>query len=165
MTNNWPLQSDAARFYGVVGSIPAQLANVPFPFPVFFGAYHVRSCQIHKKCALSLARVFSSIAQTYDCGANPSDAARAKMQRDGVSQYDGTYALRNKVGGSTLSMHAYGCAIDFDAAHNPRGKQGRFKADSAIVKCFEAEGWIWGGHWHNDTCDPMHFQAAREGFA
>jgi hypothetical protein len=87
----------------------------------------------------------------------------AALATDGVSNYSGTYANRTMRGSPQTSMHAYGCAIDFDAEHNARGTKGRFTPDSIIVRTFEAQGWIWGGRWKCASCDPMHFQAARVG--
>lgn len=62
MTNNWPLQSDAARFYGVVGSIPAQLANVPSRFRyslariTFVRAKFIKSARYHLLACLAALR-------------------------------------------------------------------------------------------------------------
>jgi hypothetical protein len=61
-------------------------------------------------------------------------------------------------------MHSWGCAIDLDPGRNAFHDQtGHFGAGGAIavVRAFEAEGWIWGGRWAGRSCDPMHFQAAR----
>jgi hypothetical protein len=164
-SSRWPMQYNAASFYGPVGKVPSLLVNLPFPYPVYFGVHLVHSCQIHKKCADSLGEVFRTIARWhgYDDNLPPEDLKQvlSNMRADGSSCYDGTYALRNKTGGNSVSMHAYGCAIDFDAARNPRGKPGHFKPFDIVVTAFKSEGWIWGGDWHGATCDPMHFQAAR----
>jgi D-alanyl-D-alanine carboxypeptidase len=160
-TSRWPTQAQVPQYYGSVGSIPSHLVNVPFPYPVFYGPYLVHSCMIHRLCADSLTRILAKIAAEYHYSITYAAYAVPKMTRDGVNQYDGTYNLRNKTNEATLSMHAFGIAIDFDAGHNPRGKPGRFKVDCPIVQAFEAEEWIWGGRWEGATCDPMHFQAAR----
>ncbi len=89
------------------------------------------------------------------CASDVSKISALKYDR-----YDGSFNLRPMRGGTTLSMHAYGCALDFDAADNPfHSETHLFTADSIIVQKFEAAGWIWGGRWLSP--DAMHFQAAR----
>jgi hypothetical protein len=68
-------------------------------------------------------------------------------------------------GGSSLSTHAFGVAIDIAAPWNALGKKPgynkhSFTEKSLIVQAFEAEGWVWGGRWERRP-DGMHFQAAR----
>lgn len=161
----WPTQLEVTKFYGNPGDMTKNLVTVAFPFPVYFGHYLVRTCQIHKLCSSSLTTVLNNVAKEYgyDAGdiSNASLYAISRMHNDGVSIYDGTYAMRNMRGAHSLSMHAFGCAIDFDATHNPRGHAGRFTCDSILVRAFEAEGWVWGGRWSRTSCDPMHFQAAK----
>ncbi len=70
---------------------------------------------------------------------------------------DGTYAYRLVRGGSTLSPHAYGMAIDFDAQWNQLGwGPERAEMHSEIVMVAEGLGWTWGGRFSRP--DPMHFQ-------
>jgi hypothetical protein len=66
-------------------------------------------------------------------------------------------------------MHAYGCAIDFDAPRNGLGdKTPNFANIPEVLSAFKSEGAIWGGDWNGngDTqderrCDGMHWQFAR----
>jgi hypothetical protein len=72
--------------------------------------------------------------------------------------YDGGYAWRTQRGStSKLSMHAFGAALDFDAATNKLGRKGDM--DLGVVAAFEASGWTWGGRF--GRYDFMHFQWAR----
>jgi len=85
-------------------------------------------------------------------------------------------------GGSSLSMHAYGLAVDVNPVQNPfvqhagrtlhvSPKQGEGFLDRTtirpgmtedIVDIFADNGFpIWGGDWHNPT-DYQHFQTSRE---
>jgi hypothetical protein len=164
MRNIWPYQSDAHNYYGSPGAIEAtQLVSQAFPYRVTYDHSPVKIYRIHVRCAPSIARVMFLIHERY-IALHGKVAAYDVMELDGVTIYDGSYCNRNMRGNpSQVSMHAYGCAIDFDAEHNPRGCHGRFTSESIIVKAFKAEDWIWGGDWHGSSCDPMHFQAARVG--
>ena len=110
----------------------------------------VRGIRCHKKVATSLAVVLKRILDHY--GNQPA------VEAAGMHLYGGAYNFRLKRGGATLSNHSWGSAIDLDPAHNGFGvRNGSMPAP--VVKFFEAEGWVWGGHW--STPDAMHFQAAR----
>jgi hypothetical protein len=93
---------------------------------------------------------------------------------------------RDKTGGGTKSLHAYGVAIDVNPVQNPyikhsskadifsppsgsayadrlAGRQQKAEASGmaeAIVDVFADHGFtIWGGDWHNPT-DYQHFQVS-----
>jgi hypothetical protein len=79
-----------------------------------------------------------------------TDAAVAAV---GLDQFSGCFNFRGKRGDpSSLSMHAYACATDLDAAHNPfRSKAGRMP--SAALAAFKKQGAEWGGLWSlNRAC-------------
>lgn len=162
MRNIWPTQHGVTDFYGLPEHIEhIQLISQAFPYRVTYDHSPVKTYRIHRKCAPSIARVLFAILGEYT-KLHGKAAAYDVMELDGVTIYDGSYCNRNMRGNpGTTSMHAYGCAIDFDAEHNPRGKRGRFTSESIIVRAFKAEDWTWGGDWHGASCDPMHFQAAK----
>ncbi len=65
----------------------------------------------------------------------------------------GGYVPRNKRGGSTPSMHAYGTAIDINAGANPfHSRSNTFPSDTEIIAA--RHGLSWGKHFG----DPMHFE-------
>jgi D-alanyl-D-alanine carboxypeptidase-like protein len=77
----------------------------------------------------------------------------------------GTYSCRNVADAGQPSMHAWGAAIDIDAAHADYWLWHRAGAINAapvsrmpseIVEIFERHGFIWGGKWHH--YDTMHFE-------
>ena len=72
--------------------------------------------------------------------------------------YDGCFAYRAKRTSSKLSTHAWGIAIDLNAATNLQGTDGDMS--SAIVQVFESQGFKWGGRWPLPSTDGMHFQYA-----
>lgn len=165
MTQQWPLQSQCDSFYGnprgkngssSVAWEKANLTLVRPPFRTTFAGDPIKGVRVHKKCADSLFCVFAKIWEL-------SGHDQKKIDAWGVSIYGGAYNFRVMRGGSSLSMHSWGCAIDLDPARNGfHDQHGHFHDSSIpIVAAFEAEGWTWGGRWEGRSCDPMHFQAAR----
>lgn len=75
-----------------------------------------------------------------------------------LKTWDGCFNIRNKRGGTTYSLHAWGLAIDINAAWNTFG--GKPSLSKEFVKCFTDEGFIWGGEWK--TKDGMHFELSKE---
>jgi hypothetical protein len=69
----------------------------------------------------------------------------------------GPYAYRPVRGGTQLSMHAFGIAIDINPAVYAQG-QARAHPEPAVVRVFQDYGYHWGMFF--PTPDPMHFQFA-----
>lgn len=63
----------------------------------------------------------------------------------------GCYCYRTIKGTTRLSQHAYGLAVDIDVGltQNP-----------TVVKCFESNGFIWGGRWPKP--DFHHYELKRK---
>jgi peptidoglycan LD-endopeptidase CwlK len=83
-----------------------------------------------------------------------------------------SFHYRRKTGGTALSAHAFGCAIDVNPRLNPfiasqsvlpRGSSyeptlpGTLTLDSKLVILMKRLGWIWGGDW-KDPKDYQHFE-------
>ena len=87
-------------------------------------------------------------------------ALNALIQR-GLDKYihttAGCFNARFIAGTTSLSNHAFGMAIDFDAPQNARGTAGQIPP--AVVQVFKDWGFAWGGDWH--YTDPMHFELVR----
>jgi hypothetical protein len=156
--HQWPLQRDAAAFYGdprQPGWLQHNTTSVACPWTLFVGEIRTSHILIHNKCAESLARVLNNI---WD--AVRHDLTVIKAHR--YDQYDGSYNFRPKRGGNSLSMHAFACAIDWDAKDNAfHDNHHLFTDQSLLVTKFKEEGWIWGGDWSPGSVDAMHVQAAR----
>jgi len=80
-----------------------------------------------------------------------------------IRGYEKKYAAavasgNNELAGKYLSYHAWGTAIDVNAAWNGLGKTPSLSA--GFVKCFTDNGFIWGGNFARK--DGMHFQLADE---
>lgn len=155
----WPLQRDCADFYGspatAKGNASAKwekenLILIPCPWVLRYDGKPVKGIRIHKKCAESLSRVLDRI--WLRCG-----KSQRAIDEIGMSVYGGSYNFRKVRGGASLSMHAYGCAVDFDPARNGLGNPNPAMS-RVVIEEFEREGWEWGGHWSRP--DGMHFQAA-----
>lgn len=71
-----------------------------------------------------------------------------------LKTWDGCFNIRQKRGLSSMSLHAWGIAIDVNAAWNGLGKTPVLS--SGFVKCFTDAGFDWGGTWTRK--DGMHFQ-------
>jgi len=91
----------------------------------------------------------------------PLRAALGELRRRGLSRlvdvgdYAGCYAPRRIPGSGTLSLHAWGLAVDLNASENPQGAKPTM--DRRIVAAFERAGFTWGGRWPTAP-DGMHFE-------
>ncbi len=159
----WPKQSECDAFYGNPRGSTSDwnrdwyrknIVTVPVPFSMHMGDQRIAKISVHKKCAASLTRVLAAIWAR--AGHDPKTIALW-----GADVFSGSMAYRPMRGRRQLSMHAYGCALDFDGTHNELGDaHGHFTPHSVLVEEFKREGWVWGGDWQGRP-DPMHVQAAR----
>lgn len=163
----WPLQNAAAMnaFYGNPDAnrdgradpawSAANLVRLKPAYPMQWSwGGDIASLTVHRKCADSLRVILENIARHYG---SQTAIEKARMHLCG-----GVFNFRLKRGGSTLSIHSWGAAIDLDPVRNGLGRrhrEGMGMMPLAVVEIFAAEGWIWGGRWSRP--DAMHFQAAR----
>lgn len=159
MTKPWPLQKDCSSYYGNPTGANGQasaawkkenlvMVSAPWQLVAAWDTKLKLKIQVHRKCAESLKRVLDAIWERF--GRSEAEIRKARMHLFG-----GGFNYRLKRGGSTLSMHSWGCAVDFDPERNAMG-DATPAMDRRVVEEFEREGWEWGGHWK----DGMHFQAA-----
>ena len=87
-----------------------------------------------------------------------NDQIRKWLHQRRLDQHGGGFNFRRITGGSRLSLHSYGIAIDWDPENNPRRKP--------LTKTLP-DWWfgIWNKHGWSDgrkfpTPDPMHVQFA-----
>lgn len=112
----------------------------------------IRGVRIHRGCADSLARVFKAIWVA-------AGKDQATIEKWGMHLLGGGYNFRLMRGSNQLSMHSWGCAVDFDPARNGLGDSTpNFANIPQVLKAFADEGWTWGGRWARP--DGMHWQAA-----
>lgn len=162
--HTWPTQAQCDAFYGnprgqgdgVSQSwYAANVTHVRCPWALHMDAITLHDIEIHRKCVDSLTRVLGNI---WDAAGRD----QAKIEAMHYDRYSGSFNYRNKRGGSTLSMHSYGAAIDWDSEENQQHSQKHlFQSDSLLIVKFKEEGWICGLDWSAGSIDPMHVQAAR----
>ncbi len=76
-----------------------------------------------------------------------------------LKTFDGCFDIRLVGRGSgKVSTHAYGLAIDINAAENPQGAPPTLSLE--LVHCWEDAGFDWGGRFQRS--DGMHFSYAWE---
>lgn len=91
----------------------------------------------------------------------PLRRALGRLRRQGLARlvdpgdYAGCHAPRRIPGSGSLSLHAWGLAVDVNASENPQGSEPR--QDHRVVRAFEREGFTWGGRWPTAP-DGMHFE-------
>jgi hypothetical protein len=152
----WPLQKDVRRFFGEPGQNLVTLQS-PYPLRIAWDTKtSVSHFAIHEKCHDPALRVMQRVLNAYQGVEN--------LQRLGLDLFGGCYMNRMKKGGNTLSMHAWGIAIDWDPEHN----QFRWGANKArmddpeydkFLDLWAEEGFLSLGRAAN--YDWMHVQAAR----
>lgn len=161
--SKWPHQSDTDSFYGNPRGLNGQASRrwesdniirvkTPWKLVTAWDFSPVSTIPIHKNCADSLERVFDQIWES-------SNKNQRIINDWGMNLYAGGYNYRMMRGGSRLSMHSWGCAVDFDSARNSFGDTTpNFENIPAVLDAFASEEWTWGGRWRKP--DGMHWQAA-----
>jgi len=160
----WPFQSQCDAFYGNprgFGGEPSgaweatNIIRIVPPYQMFFAGQPVSTIRVHKKCADAFMAALTAI--------NHAAKGDAKLlSESGANIFGGSYNYRVMRGGSSLSMHSYGCAIDLDPARNGfHDTTPNFLKYPFVIKAFEDAGAVWGGHWKGRSCDGMHFQFAK----
>lgn len=121
----------------------------------------VSGIRIHTLLADSFHAVLSDIwdhAKTQIGGSPSVTDIRAWLHNLRLDQHCGGFNYRPITAGSSLSLHAYGIAIDWDCAHNPRKKPLTLQLPDWWFDIWKAHGWSDGRHF--PTPDPMHVQFA-----
>ncbi len=171
---NWPTQSACDAFYGnprgKSGKANAQwvaqnLIEIKPPFAMHMDQQPIPKFPIHRKCA----DAFKAWLDQVWANAGHDQTVISKW---GMDVFSGSFNFRPMRGSSHLSMHAYGCAIDIDAArngfHSVTPHFGSLRQE--VVKPFLDLGGVWGGDWNGNgssaderRADGMHFQFAHLG--
>ncbi len=165
----WPLQKDIESFFGKIqlgvdGRPTAKwearnLTTVDVPFHLKLSwdeKITIRKFTCNRVVRPVLANIFEAIWELYGKDAKAIDEAR-------MNRFGGCYNFRRMRGGSALSTHSWGIAVDIDPEKNPLGKPYNANAGMIpmdVVEIFERHGAEWGGRWGN-RCDAQHYQFAR----
>jgi hypothetical protein len=161
-----------------------RLAVVKFSYFGFDGQVHGDGeIVVLDAAADRVARIFDTLLSTRFPieKARPLNAYEGDDEASMADNNTSSFNDRPISGGSSLSLHAYGLAIDLNPAQNPfvqrargtfqvspRGSESYLKRSDirpgmaeAIVDVFAENGFpIWGGDWTNPI-DYQHFQVSR----
>jgi hypothetical protein len=168
----------------------SRLSLVTFPYFGFDGRVHGDGeIVVMDAAAKHVAGIFSKLAEMRFPIAKAKLMNRYDGNDDAAMADDNTSAFnaRKIVGGSAISLHAYGLAIDINPVQNPfvtrsgtslkfdppagiayanrfndrPWKEARPGMAESVIDVFADGGFlIWGGYW-SDPIDYQHFQAGR----
>jgi hypothetical protein len=124
------------------------------PYPLFFSdGKHtpLKRLRIHKKCVSTFDEAFKEVLHVFGID---------YIVKNRLNISGGATCYRLERGGSRLSVHSWGCAIDMDPAHNPFPAHWRTgMIDKGFAAIMQKHGFCWRGE-GNDV-DPMHFQLCK----
>ncbi len=153
----WPTQAEVRAGRSVFGKAgnEAVLVSIVPAYPLFYAGQAVRSIRVHQFIAEDVQQALQEVLDYY---------GPERIRELGLDQYDGSYAYRMTTGASSLSMHAWGIALDFAAATNAMNTH----APQATLSRPECAAWweIWERHGAVSMGrvydkDWMHLQFAR----
>lgn len=157
---SWPTQSSVRKggsIFGAPGCEDALESLIP-AYPLYYEGKPVRSIRVHRLVAPHVKAALEEVLAHYGL---------QEIRRLGLDQYGGSYHYRPTHSGKSLSMHAWGIALDFA----PRSNGYALKAPRATLSHPDCERWwqIWERHGavslgRQRNYDWMHLQfAALEG--
>lgn len=154
----YPRQADMVAFYGAAGGAACTAGKVKLPFPFVIAwapDQRVSTFSCHARLEAPMTAIFAEAAKHY--GEERFRALR-------LDRFGGCYNYRPMRGGSALSTHAWGAAVDLDPERNQLtwgADKAAFAAPEyeAFWQIVEAHGAVSLGRSRNR--DWMHFQFAR----
>lgn len=154
----WPLQRDMAAFYGPAGGPRCTAGVVRLPFAHVLAwdtSQKITTFRCHELVAPAFQFVFEEAARQF---------GEAEYRRLRLDRFGGCYNLRKMRGGSAISTHGFGAAVDLDPENNQL-KWGSDRASFARAEyvpfwnIVEGQGLVSLGRARN--FDWMHFQGVR----
>jgi hypothetical protein len=149
-------QAETIKKYGTPndkGTPYLTMLQLPYPMRLAWDTNtSVTRMQCHKLVADNFKSVFDDLLKHYGL---------SKIQELGIDLFGGCFNYREKRGGSTLSMHSWGIAIDLDPLRNKlkeSKKTARFARPEykPMIDIFYKHGFISLGV--EKDFDWMHFQ-------
>lgn len=157
VTGNLPTQAvvrSGNSIFGKAGD-ESNLVNITPAYQLYYCGKPVKTIRVHKAIADRVEAALKEILAHYGI---------EKIKALGLDQYSGSYNYRKSTGGSALSMHAWGIALDFAAEKNTYA----MKKPQASLSHPDCEMWwkIWekyGAVSLGRQCnyDWMHLQFAK----
>lgn len=156
-THRWPVYTDIREVFGEPGT-QQKLFYPPFRLRLSWDqTTRIRRFSCHEKVHDSLGRVYAELVDVY---------GYRDIERLRLDQFGGCLDVRPMRGGTKLSTHAWGIAVDTDPLHNAL-RFGRHEARLARPEyepfwdAWTREGWVSLGKARD--LDWMHVQACRLG--
>ena len=155
--NTLPTQAQVRKGTSIFGKagVESNLVNVKPPYQLYYCGKAVKTIRVHKLIADRVQAALKEILAHYGL---------EKIKALGLDQYSGSYNYRNSTNSNSMSMHAWGIALDFAAAKNTYG----MKKPQASLSKPECEMWwkIWEKHGavslgRQCNYDWMHLQFAK----
>ena len=155
--NTLPTQAQVRKGTSIFGKagVESNLVNVKPPYQLYYCGKAVKTIRVHKLIADRVQAALKEILAHYGL---------EKIKALGLDQYSGSYNYRNSTNSNSMSMHAWGIALDFAAATNTYG----MKKPQASLSKPECEMWwkIWEKHGavslgRECNYDWMHLQFAK----
>ncbi len=152
----WPTQKEVRSGKSIFGAPGSNnLVRIVPPYPLYFEGAKVGSISVHEVIARHVEQALQEVLDVYGI---------QRIKALGLDQYGGCYNYRKTTGGGSLSMHAWGIALDFAPEKNAYS----MKAPEASLSAPECAAWwdIWERHGAislGRACDKdwMHVQFAR----
>ena len=153
----WPRQTQAElrKFFGEPGTRQVS-CHVPFTMQLAWDASaKLNKFSCHELVKEPFERIFAAALAHYGIEA---------LDKMGITKFGGCLNVRAMRGGSSMSLHSWGIAVDLDPARNQfRWTAAQAKFDEPEYEAWwqivESEGMVSLGRERN--FDWMHFQAAR----
>lgn len=134
-----------------------ELVNIVPPYTLYYEGKAVKTIRVHRLIAERVEAALRAVLEHY---------GQEAISRLGLDVYSGSYNYRSTSTGSSLSMHAWGIALDFDAEHNSyamKKPKARFSGAEydAWWRIWEEQGAVSLGR--ERDVDWMHLQFATLG--
>lgn len=136
------------------------IIRIAVPYDMWMGNAKITKIAVNKKLAVSLASILVRIAK---------ELSPVERKEFGLDQYGGCFNQRairgheSRLTVNTVSLHAYGAAIDLAPQLNPLGHYydpAKKMMPHQVIEMFKAEGWSWGGDFKSRP-DAMHFEGVK----
>lgn len=151
----WPRQADCERFYGPAGTHQVML-HLPFTMRLAWDTtVRISRFSCHEKVHDAFLKVFQDALSEY---------GEARLEELRLDLFGGCLNVRKMRGGTQMSMHSWGIAIDLDPERNMLKMSKREAAFARpeyepFWRIVEGQGLVSLGRVRD--FDWMHFQAAR----
>lgn len=128
------------------------IVQIDLPYPMYYAGKMVKKISCHRLVSEQLLAIFKEILQVYG-----AERIRALQ----IDDYGGCFNYRLMRGGSELSVHSWGCAIDLNPGRNQlkeTSATARFARPEyqPMIDIFYKHGFVSLGREKN--YDYMHFQ-------